>query len=96
MNFNRIINPSYVTTHVMYKLITKRVLPVKCPRCSWEWDYSGIRTDYVCCAHCRTSVNIRKIINVDASLEDESGIETPNSSPKVAQTNEPPVSGSNG
>ena len=78
----------------MYKLVTKRVLTLKCQRCGWTWDYSGIRTDFANCGHCRTSVNIRKQMSV--SLESESGIATPNSPSKVAQTTEPPVSEFNG
>ena len=74
----------------LYKLITKRVIPLKCKKCGNEWEYAGKNEYFASCSYCRTSVNIRKQVN--APLEDESGIAAPGSSSKVTHTTETPRS----
>ena len=57
-----------IATHTLYKLISKRVIPLKCKRCGNEWEYAGSNTYFANCSHCRTSVNIKKqMVNSDGS-----------------------------
>jgi DNA-directed RNA polymerase subunit RPC12/RpoP len=44
------------------KQIIKVVYPVKCHRCSYEWDFSGKNLYLATCPHCGTKVSIRKQI----------------------------------
>jgi late competence protein required for DNA uptake (superfamily II DNA/RNA helicase) len=78
----------------MYKLVTKRVIPLKCKRCGNKWNYAGSNMYFATCSYCKTCVNVKKQLN--APLENESEIGSSDSSSKVAQTTETPTSEFNG
>ena len=71
---------------LVYKLITRRVIPLQCARCTYRWEYAGKNEYFATCPHCKTCVNVRK--QLKTPLVDESGIETPNSTTKVVLSNE--------
>ena len=55
----------------LYKLVTKRVIPLTCKKCGNRWEYGGNSTYFTACSRCKTSVSIRKQLQLDATLEDE-------------------------
>jgi hypothetical protein len=41
-------------------IIQKRVIPMKCHRCTHELNYAGGNLFYASCPHCRTQLSVRK------------------------------------
>jgi Zn finger protein HypA/HybF involved in hydrogenase expression len=57
-----IYHEQYNCTNIMSVILQReiRVEPMKCHRCSHEWNYSGKNIYVATCPHCRTTLTIRK------------------------------------
>ena len=53
---------AYILTNTLSIIITEQrmITPIRCHRCTHEWNYGGKNLFVATCPHCRTQLSIRK------------------------------------